>query len=260
MMQKPIPVSAVEYLNTAVLVRGLRKLEKGGKIELFLDHPADCAKKLAVGKTQIGLVPVVTLPELRPKSVFSSYCIGATGEVRTVVLVSKVPLEQLREVRLDSHSRTSVELLKSLISLKGLEHIQLVDGQPGFETEELEEDCGMLIIGDKVFSLEHKYPYRLDLSNEWYRHYQLPFVFATWVSMIDLPKSFQIDFDAALQLGLDQISQVAVDYGTRLGFEGVNVPDYLSKNISYTFDSEKKKGLAAFFEKIGYGNYRIPYV
>ena len=107
-------ISAVEYLNTALFVEGLRNSLPSGWCDLRLDNPAVCARKMKNAQADIGLVPVAQIPEINPRFIFGDYCIGATGPVRTVKLFSRRPLQDLRSIVLDPHSNTSVQLLKIL--------------------------------------------------------------------------------------------------------------------------------------------------
>ena len=90
-----IKISAVSYLNTLPFVYGI---EQSGYLQNYLmelDTPALCAEKLIKGQVDIGLIPVAVLPELKYYRILSSYCIGADGPVKTVVLYSNSPLEKI---------------------------------------------------------------------------------------------------------------------------------------------------------------------
>lgn len=50
------------------------------------------------------------MPGLKGADLISDFCIGAEEEVRTVVVVSNTPIEEVRRIWLDGHSRTSVQL------------------------------------------------------------------------------------------------------------------------------------------------------
>src|SRR3546814_3736700 len=95
-----IRVSAVSYANTKPFVYGIQHdqalLEK---MDFMLDIPADCARKLKEGRADLGLVPVAVLPELPYYEIVSDYCIGAVGEVNSVFLFSRKPLEEIKTIR-----------------------------------------------------------------------------------------------------------------------------------------------------------------
>ena len=54
-------VSAVSYLNTVPFIYGLKSSKIYEDIELQLNYPSACAKKLINDEVDIALVPVVIL-------------------------------------------------------------------------------------------------------------------------------------------------------------------------------------------------------
>src|ERR1043165_5988838 len=109
-----IRVSAVNYLNSKPFIFGLQNSDIINEIDLQLDIPSVCADKLEENKVDIGLVPVAILPELEEHHIISDYCIGADGEVSSVLLLSDVPLDEIKSIHLDYQSRTSVMLAQVL--------------------------------------------------------------------------------------------------------------------------------------------------
>ena len=110
-----LKVTAVNYLNTKPLLYGLVKSGMTKKIDLQLDIPSECARKLEAGEVDFGLVPAAVIPSLSSPYIISDYCIGTIGTVATVCIYSDVPLEKVEKIYLDFHSRTSVQLTKILI-------------------------------------------------------------------------------------------------------------------------------------------------
>jgi chorismate dehydratase len=77
----------------------------------------------------------------------------------------------------------------------------------------------------------------------------LPFVFACWVSNIQLPKIFIEQFNEALSCGVNNIESVIANYsGGTVSKEDLNV--YLTKSISYTLDDKKKIAIKRFLDYI----------
>ena len=113
-MNSKIKLSVVSYLNSKPFIFGLEKPWMKEHIELELDIPSVCAMKLLTGKVDVGLVPIAILPELKEYHLLTDYCIGANGDVNSVLLVSQVPLESISRVLLDYQSRTSVLLTRVL--------------------------------------------------------------------------------------------------------------------------------------------------
>ncbi len=236
-------VSAVSYLNTKPFLYGLLNSPVAADIELTLDHPADCARKLKAGQADLGLVPVAILPELHAPSLVSNYCIGTEGTVRTVCLFSEVPLTSLERIHLDYQSRTSVALLRILLREFWHHQPDLIPAGPGFENE-VQGNSGALVIGDRAIGLEHRYRYVYDLGEAWRAFTGLPFVFAAWVANRKLPDTFLAAFDDALRHGLDHIPQLMLLLPSPA--PSFDLREYFTQNIRYVLDDAKRHGLSRF--------------
>ena len=99
-----IKVSAVSYTNTKPFVYGLTHSDVIDQIDLSLDIPSDCARKLIDDEADIGLVPVAALLNIPNYQIISDYCIGATGAVNSVFIFSNLPIGEIKTIRLDSYS------------------------------------------------------------------------------------------------------------------------------------------------------------
>ena len=102
-------IAAVSYLNTIPFIYGIRHAGDL-RAELLLTPPALCASNFIDGNADIALLPSAVVPRLKDAELVTDFCIGAEGEVRTVVVVSNTPIEEVRRIWLDAHSRTSVQL------------------------------------------------------------------------------------------------------------------------------------------------------
>lgn len=242
-----LKVTAVSYLNTKPLLYGLVKSGLSEELELRLDHPAECARKLVSGEADFGLIPVAAIPELSSPNIISDYCIGTVGEVKTVCIFSEVPLESVTHIYLDFHSRTSVELVKILLEKHWNCSPTLLAAQPGFE-HKIKGTTAALIIGDLAVAHLERHAYTYDLGEAWLAHTGLPFVFATWVSNRPLPADFIERFNAAMKLGIEQIPQLM--YILPQQHPGFDLEKYFTENISYQLDAPKKKALQLFLKQL----------
>ncbi len=241
-------VIAVEYLNTVPFIWGM---ECVAPVELHahlhLCPPAQCAEIALKGECDIALVPVVTLPQLPPDSrIITNYCISATGEVETVVMLSNSPLHEIKKIYLDTHSRTSVKLCEVLCREWWKISVELCAEIPA----ELSDGEAIVAIGDKVFEMERQYQLKWDLSQQWLEFTGLPFVFAVWVALTKNGEKIENQLNNALCYGATHIDQ-AVD--------SVCLPDdplrprfvdYLSHKIEYDLSPLKLKALELFLSKL----------
>jgi chorismate dehydratase len=242
-----IKISIVNYTNTLPFKWALKRSDLLHDIDLQEDIPSICAQKLKFKQVDLALVPVALIPELDSYFIETDYCIGANGKVDSVKLYSAVPLEDIKTVTLDYQSKSSITLTKVLFKNFWKRQVEFCDAKPGFE-EEINGTNAAVIIGDRTFGLEGKYPYEFDLAEEWKNFTGLPFVFAAWLSTEKLPEAFILRFNNVLREGVNTIPQaVEEDYLTNNLSKSATVT-YLTQRIDYRLDAEKRKALALFLD------------
>lgn len=247
-MTKQTPkLSIVSYLNSKPFLYGMFINAFDKQIELSLDIPSLLAKKLVEGRVKIGLVPVAVIPQIPNAEIISDYCIGTIGQVKTVCIYSDCPIEEVTDLFLDYHSRTSVALSKVLLKEYWQIQPNLIAAEEGY-IDQIGKNTAGLVIGDRTMGLEKRFAYHYDLGDFWKKHTGLPFVFAAWVSNTKLDPSFVKSFNEALKVGVDRIPQVAQLFQS--SHQHFDVLKYFQTYISYKFDDAKKKALDLFLEKL----------
>lgn len=239
-----VKVSVVSYLNSKPFLYGLQKSGFVDQLDLSLDIPSTCAQKLIDGQVDIGLIPVATIPMVHGATIISDYCIGAVGDVGSVILYSDVPLDQIRTIYLDFQSRTSIRLVQLLAKEFWKLNVQFLPATEGFE-QRISGDSAAVVIGDRTFDLKGKHRLEVDLAGEWMRYTGLPFVFACWVANKPLPDTFLKEFNAALKVGIDQREDLIHQLEERNEYH-VDVRQYLMQSISFEYDSLKREALDRF--------------
>ena len=243
-----IRISAVKYANTYPFIYGLTESGFDKEVVLETDHPADCAAKLINNTVDIGLIPVAALPSVREYQIVSDYCIGANGNVRTVLLLSNCPFEDIRSVYLDYRSRSSVNLTKVLARNSWKREYKWINTSKAFDFLNIGYNEGVVLIGDQCFEFENSFRYKVDLANEWKKFSGLPFVFACWTANKHINNEFITKFNSALSLGVNDIDAVVEKFGNTGTIKGEILKTYLVENIDYNFNDEKKKALQLFLE------------
>ena len=239
-----IKISCVSYLNSKPFIFGLQNSKLVEEIDLQLDVPSECARKLEENEADIGLVPVAALQEMDEYHFISDYCIGADGDVGSVLLASDVPLHQIQHILLDYQSRTSIVLAQVLAEKFWKISPQFHETQQNYESVIGGTTAG-IIIGDRTFALKPKFKYIYDLAHEWKLFTNLPFVFACWVANKDIDRGFIKRFNEALRYGLMNSETVVTEFKKESGAE-IDVRDYLENKISYAFDERKKFAMELF--------------
>jgi chorismate dehydratase len=245
-----IRISAVKYANTYPFIYGLTESGFDTKVSLETDHPADCAAKMISGKVDIGLVPVASLPLLKEYHIISDYCIGANGNVRTVLMLSNCHFEEIETVYLDYRSRSSVTLSKVLAKNFWIREFRWMSTSKGFDFRNIGKKEAVVLIGDQCFEYEKCFSQKIDLAAEWKDFSGLPFVFACWTSNRVIEQDFVDEFNKALSLGINNIDKVVKRFGETGTIPGEILKKYLTENIDYQLDDQKKKGLELFLSLI----------
>jgi len=239
-------ISIVSYLNSKPFLYGLNSHEKIGGFKISLDNPAKIVTRLSSGVSDVGLIPVAGLADLNYYQIVSNFCIGAVGKVRTVVLVSNVPLEKIETVLMDYQSRSSVLLAKILAKYYWKRNFKWQNTSDGFQLNLVGGTTAAVVIGDRVFGIEGKYKYSYDLSEEWFKFTGLPFVFAVWAATKKVLPEFEKSFSNALKYGIENIPEIVKTEQSK--FPEVDILEYFAENISFVFDAEKKSGMNRFLE------------
>src|SRR5581483_1217856 len=105
-------ISAISYLNTAPLIWDFEHKEACRHFEIAYTLPSACARNLAEGTADIGIIPAAAYTQIPGLQVLPDVAIASRRAVRSILLVSKTPLEKVRTVALDTSSMTSVALTK----------------------------------------------------------------------------------------------------------------------------------------------------
>jgi chorismate dehydratase len=238
-------LTAVSYLNTKPMLYGLLQSPLADQIELSLDIPSECARKLRDGEVDLALSPVAILPELPQWQLVSDYCIGAVGAVKTVSIFSAVPLAEIKQVYLDHHSRSSVALTRVLMRDYWQQKVTYLPASEGY-IDQIGGTTAGVVIGDRTIGLEDRFTYVYDLSEAWYKFTGHPFVFAAWVSVKELPTAFCTAFNQALGAGIAAIPQLK--YLLPTPHPDFDLETYFTRYISYELDAAKRAGLKQFLQ------------
>ena len=244
-MKQKIKLGAVSYLNAKPLIYGFQQGMMQDEIDLIIDYPAKIAEMLQQGSIDVGLIPVASIPALKEHHIVSDYGIACDGEVASVCLFSEVPLQEIKTILLDYQSRTSVELLKILLTDHWKICPQLIDGVDNFETKISETTAG-LVIGDRAFDQRLKSKYIYDLGLAWKALTGLPFVFAAWVSNKPVSEAFITAFNEANAYGYLHLDEVIGENG----ITAFDIKSYYTQFVKFKLDTEMKEAKALFLSKL----------
>jgi predicted solute-binding protein len=240
-------VSAVSYLNTWPLIWGFQHGPEQGLFDFRFDLPAQCAAALESGEADIGLVPSAELDRLG-LDFLPDVGIACDGPVRSILLVSTVPVESIRTLAVDSGSRTSVALAKIILGERFQCYPEVFAHDPSLERMLARADAA-LVIGDPALRLEPAElgVTALDLGEEWVRWTGQPMVFAVWAGRPEkLHGPVRRPFLRSWEWGRDHVEEIIRRARDERGFPEQLARDYLTRHIRYRLGPEHLEGLAKF--------------
>jgi chorismate dehydratase len=156
--------------------------------------------------------------------------------VNSVFIFSNKPIEEIKSVRLDTHSRTSNNL--ALVLLKNYWKLSPEVVKTGGDA--------FVLIGDRTFGKKSQYLYAYDLAEEWHKFTGLPFAFAVWAANKPISREFITEFNIALKKGLDNRLEVLKDKP----LNGFDFKDYLENKLDFDLDDQKRQAIEKFHNYI----------
>jgi cyclic dehypoxanthinyl futalosine synthase len=239
-------VAAVSYLNARPLCDGL---EDHPRIALDLDVPAEIARRIAEDEADVALMPVAAAATLGELRIARGMAIGARGAVRSVIIVSDRPVDELTELSLDLSSRTSVVLARLLLrARRSGKEPRLVGGTPEQAVAAVRGTHGALVIGDPALAVSGRFPHVFDLGEAWLEHTGLPFVFAAWCGRAGaLQEDDEQILRDAKDRGMAHRDVFADAHAKSSGLPAPFLRAYVRDAIRYDLGDEERAGLERFF-------------
>lgn len=272
-------ISIVEFLNTAPLVWGFTDGPLAGKYELLFAVPSQCAEDLRAGRADVGIIPSIEYQRMDDVVALPGMAIASKQEVRSLLVISKVPIEMAKSFALDTNSRSTVGLSRILSRRHWNIDPEFIDMPPDPEKMLARADAA-LVIGDpalrlrlKVDALQAKVPgtdgccccggdeeelpvkgadtlFVYDVAQQWREMTGLPSVLAIWVARRGkITPEIAADFQASREYGLSHIGDIAEGAALKLELPPNELERYLTENINFDLDEENLAGLRRYYEE-----------
>jgi chorismate dehydratase len=233
----PFRVGSVRYLNAVPLTRGLED-------EIIFDVPSKLAAMLQRDELDTALVSVTEVLFNDRYDVLDGIAIASLGEVKSVLLAHRKPIEEAKEIFCDTASLTSVNLLKVLLAERGLKP----EFKPLASYDFAKLPDFALLIGDPALDFvlglhEHEI---FDLGAAWFELAKLPFVYAVWALRRGMEnRELRRHLQDAKDFGLDTLDHII---RSRTDYTEDFRRDYLGWHIHYHLGTDEKRGLKKFIE------------
>jgi chorismate dehydratase len=243
-----LKVSAVRYLNSVPLTWGMLHGDQQGKYEVEQTTPAACAEAVRQRKADVGIIPSIEYQRMERAQILAGISIASKEEVKSILLLSKVPIAKIQTVAVDNSSRTSAALLRILMCKF---YSRPITSQPAAPAPEdmLKRADAALVIGDPAMTFKGQVAEVHDLATEWKKFTGLPFVFAFWAGYEDAKLArYYKDFEDSRDFGLAHLDDIAAEYAPKLNLSPAGIKSYLTRNIDYSLDEDNRQGLRLFYK------------
>ena len=223
------------------MLYGLEHSGISNEIEIVVDYPSNLPNLMQQGGVHLALLPVAAIPTIPGARIVSNYGIASDGNVVSVALFSRVPIEEIKSVYLDYQSRTSVRLAQLLLAHFWKKDVVYLTAGEHYIDQISGTNAGV-IIGDRALKNLGNVEFVYDLSAAWKAFTGLDFIFAAWVANKELSADFLNRFDKANALGLRHLDIIIAQNP----FPYYDLLTYYTENIKFELDSFKLEGLNKF--------------
>jgi chorismate dehydratase len=266
-------ISIVQYLNTAPLVWGFTNGPLRGKYDLSFTVPSQCAEQLRAGQADVAIIPAIEYQRIDDLVILPDMAIASKEKVRSLLIIAKKPIEQVKSFALDRSSRSTQTLTRILCAEKWKIAPQFFESQPDLSVM-LQQADAALLIGDPALRIaggmeKESWPgaegqsicqaaalgitgaeilYVYDVVGEWRSLTGLPAVLAVWAARRDVATpDVAADFLASRDFGLSRITEICFGAARELELPQRTLESYLRDNIDFSLDEENRGGLELYF-------------
>ena len=250
----------IAFLNVLPLTYALAHGAAEG-LDILRATPAQLNGRLEARNLDVSGVSSITYARhAADLLILPDVCIASDGDVRSVLLVSRVPAEEIKDGRvlLSDKSASSHALLKIILR-------RAYDVAPVYETRALTPDDpvpegaeGALFIGDDALELYHHPPdgiYIYDLARAWKRLTGMRMVFGIWAAARTFAAAHPAEMEmvhgriAAAFEGWDAVKDAAIT--EVLAHDGrftrAQLTEYLGSAVVWQLDEATLAGLRLFY-------------
>ena len=249
-MKDPVRIVGVKFLNARPLIAGVEAGIPAPFPYAFAGaEPSVCADSLAAGEASVGLVPVTALPVIPNVRAVPSFGVSAHHEVRSVLLVSKVPLERVRTLATHTASRTSITLARLLLAERWGARPELVSRRPPL-AEMLVGTDAAVIIGDPAFAVHGATGLlEVDLAHAWSEWSGLPFVFAIWGVGPKAPAGAEALLERSLEYAEAHWGELLPRWARAHAVSLADTREYLEEVLRFRLGEPERAGMLEFLRR-----------
>ncbi|MDH7479290.1 MAG: menaquinone biosynthesis protein [Syntrophomonadaceae bacterium] len=252
-------VGHIQFINCLPLYYGLVKNGVLLDVELTKGTPTELNRHLIEGRLDISPISSIEYARHhRDLILLPDLAVGADGEVRSIILVSRVPLMELggKTIALTSTSATSQALLQILLRKYGLNCRYFVS-PPELGSMLLEADAALLI-GDpalRTYFRSHPDLYHYDLGRLWKELTGLPMVYAVWAARRefvqdspDLAREVYNAFHRSMLYSLEHLREIAENAARWESMDAQTLQEYF-RGLEFQLGPSQQAGLLEYYRQ-----------
>jgi chorismate dehydratase len=268
-LKRRIRMAAIHFLNPAPLMWDFehepRRSDLRERYQIGYTTPSRCARELAAGDADIGLVPVAAHATTPSLLIVPGCTVAALDRVRSIILIVRPQqgISGVRTVAADTSSRTSYAYTRILFDIFWKVPAVFLPHPPVLESMLAVADAALLIGDPALLALEDKEAREartgerllyLDLAHEWHGFTGLPWVSAVWALRPGALEETGAcatgiveDLQSSRDHGLEHVEDLVVEWSTRIAVPPDTIRSYLTGNIHYILDEACLRGLDVFY-------------
>ncbi|MGE5236850.1 MAG: menaquinone biosynthetic enzyme MqnA/MqnD family protein [Acidobacteriota bacterium] len=246
-MAEPVGIVGVRFLNAKPLLAGLEAgIHAAFPYRFSVADPSACAGDLAEGTVDAGLVPVASLPALPAAAALPGLGVASRQAATSVLLVSRVPLREVRTLAAHTASRTSVILARLLLLEQWGARPEVVPATPPLAAMLSGADAAV-IIGDPALSERGRSGLlEIDLAAAWVEWTGLPFVFAIWAVRGGSPAGLEELFMRSLDHAVGHWEELIPRWSAAHHLDLEATRHYLGSILTYHLGDAERAGIEEF--------------
>lgn len=244
----------IDYLNCYPFYYHMLEKQPLKDVTVYPALPSELNRLMAEKSLEMSPISAAAYADITQDALLlPDFCISSAGLVKSVILASRFPIEDLREkkIGLTSASRTSVVLLKLILKkFYSCEPVYLEAGP----RPNLKDYDAALLIGDDAMTEEiDAAPYRYDLGELWLEKTGLPVVFAVFAvsraaAAADPAGTRAVvnSYRASLRCLANERPELAAKAALKYPGVTCDISAYLD-TLHYEFTDERKAALKYYF-------------
>ena len=258
----PLRMGTLEYVNVLPVVHFLERAvgpERSDRLQIVSGPPERLNGLLA--SRSLDLSPISSVEYARHQDrylIVDDLCIASRGEVRSVVLFSRLPLEDLQGGRVSICRATATSRVLMRVMLERFVGVAPCYAENGLPSDlEAGRADALLLIGDDALAFRRRWRecgldlHEHDLGRLWWEATGLPMVFAMWAVRVQarshpLLRVVRAGLRRSRERGMRLPAPLLDEAARRTGMGRRELEQYY-RGLHFVLDDESCRGLLTFY-------------